>query len=77
MTGAADLIGSGLGAHGIATLAFAAVVFGLFVWDRLPITTVCLVILVALPLGFVLAPLQTAQGEVDPMRFSPASAIRR
>ena len=63
------MIGGGLGAHGVVMLVFAAIVFGLFVWDRLPITTVCLVILVALPLGFVLAPLQTAQGEVDPMRF--------
>lgn len=69
MTGAAGMFGSGLGAHGVVTLAFVAIVFGLFIWDRLSITTVCLVILVALPLGFELAPLQTAHGEVDPMRF--------
>ncbi len=69
MTGAAGVFGSGLSAHGVVTLAFAVLVFGLFIWDRLSITTVCLVILVTLPLGFELAPLQTAQGEVDPMRF--------
>ncbi len=67
MTG--GLFSSGLSAHGVAALVFAAIVFGLFIWDRLPITTVCLVILVALPFGFVLAPLQTPQGTVDPMRF--------
>ena len=58
-----------LGAHGAVTLVFAAVVFGVFIWDRLPITTVCLAILAALPLAFQLAPLQTAAGVVDPMRF--------
>lgn len=50
-------------------LAFTVVVFALFVWDRLPITTICLGILVALPLGFVLAPLQTSAGTVQPARF--------
>ncbi|MEO8123394.1 MAG: SLC13 family permease [Burkholderiales bacterium] len=67
MTG--GLFGSGLSAHGVAALIFATIVFALFIWDRLPITTVCLVILVALPFGFVIAPLQTPQGPVDPMRF--------
>ena len=63
------VFGSGLGAHGVAALVFAALVFAVFIWDRLPISTVCLAILVALPLGFVLAPLQTPHGALDPMRF--------
>jgi len=55
--------------HGIAMLVFAAVVFALFVWDRVPIATVCLGILAALPLGFALFPLHTANGTVEPLRF--------
>lgn len=66
MTGAAA---SGLGAHGIAVLVFTVIVFALFIRDRWEMTTVCLVILVALPLGFEWAPLRTPQGVVDPMRF--------
>jgi len=58
-----------LSSHGLALLLFAAIVFALFVRDRLPITTICLGILVALPLGFALMPLDTAAGPVDPMRF--------
>jgi di/tricarboxylate transporter len=61
--------GSGLGAHGIAVLVFTVIVFALFIRDRWEMTTVCLVILVALPLGFEWAPLRTAQGTVDPLRF--------
>ncbi len=55
--------------HGLATLVFAAVVFAVFVWDRLPIATVCLGILALLPLGFALFPLPLASGTLDAMRF--------
>jgi di/tricarboxylate transporter len=58
-----------LGAHGVASLVFAAVVFAVFIWDRLPIATVSLAILALLPLGFQLFPLQLADGRVDPLRF--------
>ena len=58
-----------LGAHGIAMLVFTAVVFAIFVWDRLPITTVCLAILATLTLGFVLFPFATPSGEIEPTRF--------
>ena len=43
--------------------------FALFIWDRLPIATVSLGVLVALPLGFVLFPLQLDDGALDPLRF--------
>lgn len=69
MTDTVGVFGTTLGAHAVATLVFAVIVFALFIWDRLPITTVSLVILVVLPLGFVLAPMHTPQGTVDPMRF--------
>jgi di/tricarboxylate transporter len=65
----AGVPGTGLGAHGAAVLAFTVIVFALFIWDRWEMTTVCLVILIALPLGFEWAPLRTPQGTVDPMRF--------
>ncbi len=58
-----------LGAHGVAMLIFAAAVFALLIWDRLPIATVCLGLLAVLPLAFAVWPLTTAQGAVDPMRF--------
>jgi di/tricarboxylate transporter len=60
---------SELGVHGLASLVFAAVVFAVFIWDRLPIATVSLAILALLPLGFELFPLQLADGPVDPLRF--------
>jgi len=53
-----------LGLPGALALVFTAFVFALFVWDRLPITTVCLGILVLLPLGFTLLP-PPASGPVD------------
>ncbi len=56
---------SALSAHGLATLVFAALVFALFISDRLPIATVSIGILVLLPIGYVLFPLQTAQGTFD------------
>ena len=58
-----------LSGHGVAMLIFAALIFALFIWDRVPIATVCLGILVALPFGFVVFPLALANGSVDPMRF--------
>jgi di/tricarboxylate transporter len=58
-----------LGSHGLVALLFAATVFALFIWDRIPLTTVCLGILVALPLGLVMAPLASGAGPVDPLRF--------
>ena len=58
-----------LSPHGLAMLVFATIVFAIFIWDRLPIASVCLSILGVLSLIFVLFPLQTAQGEVDPFRF--------
>jgi len=69
LIGTAGAAGSGLGPHGIAVLVFTVIVFALFIWDRWEMTTICLVILIALPLGFEWAPLRTAQGTVDPLRF--------
>ena len=58
-----------LNAHALVMGIFAIVVFAVFIWDRWPIATVSLVILAAIPTGFVLAPYSTADGPVDPMRF--------
>ncbi|MEP7208291.1 MAG: SLC13 family permease [Casimicrobiaceae bacterium] len=60
---------SGLGGHGVALLAFTVLVFGLFIWDRWPIATVCLGVLVALPLLFLLFPFETPDGRVSPFQF--------
>lgn len=60
---------AGLSMHGMGMLIFTLIIFAIFIWDRLPISTVCLAILAILPLAFVLFPLQIAQGEVDPLRF--------
>lgn len=59
----------GLGLHGMLVLAFTAVVLALFVWDRLPIASVCLGILVLLPLLFLVLPYRTPQGPLDPRSF--------
>ena len=48
----------GLNGHGVVLLAFTAIVFAVFIWDRFPIASVCLVILVALPLFFLVFPTQ-------------------
>ncbi len=56
---------SALSSHGLATLVFAALVFALFISDRLPIATVSIGVLVLLPIGFVLFPLDTADGRFD------------
>ncbi|MEO7252834.1 MAG: SLC13 family permease, partial [Casimicrobium sp.] len=58
-----------LSPHGLAMLIFAGVVFALFIWDRVPIATVCLGILTLLPLGFVLFPFQDVLGTIEPLRF--------
>ncbi|MEO8060447.1 MAG: SLC13 family permease [Burkholderiales bacterium] len=63
------MLSTPLSGHGVAMLVFAAIVFVLFIRDRIPIATICLGILVALPLGFVLFPLQTQGGVVEPLRF--------
>jgi di/tricarboxylate transporter len=57
---------SGLSNHGLAMLLFTAVVFAVFVWDRFPISTVCLAILVALPLLFLVFPYETDAGPLEP-----------
>ncbi len=57
---------SGLSSHGLAMLLFTAVVFAVFVWDRFPISTVCLAILVALPLLFLVFPYETDAGPLEP-----------
>jgi len=54
-----------LSAHGLATLVFAALVFALFIADRLPIATVSIGVLVLLPIGYALFPLETPQGRFD------------
>ena len=58
-----------LSPHGLAMLVFAVAVFALFIADRLPIATVSIGILVLLPVGFVLFPLQTPAGRFDPLSF--------
>ncbi len=58
-----------LNAHALAMGVFAIAVFAVFIWDRWPIATVSLVILAAIPMGFVLAPYTATDGPVDPMRF--------
>ncbi len=57
---------AGLNGHGVVLLAFTAIVFTVFVWDRFPIASVCLVILVALPLFFLAFPYQSAGAAVEP-----------
>ena len=61
-----------LSPHALASLVFAAGVFAVFIWDRLPIATVSLAVLGTLTLGFALFPMPLP-GEggatLDPMRF--------
>lgn len=56
----------GLSGHGLVMLLFTAAVFAVFVWDRFPIASVCLAILVFLPLFFLAFPFHTPAGPVDP-----------
>jgi hypothetical protein len=58
-----DVVQAGaLSAHALAMLVFAAIVFAVFISDRLPIATVSIGVLVLLPIGFVLFPLHTPSG---------------
>ena len=66
----------GLSSHGLAMLVFTATVFAVFIWDRFAIATVCLGVLIALPLLFLAFPYETAAGPVDPFSCSTVSAIR-
>jgi di/tricarboxylate transporter len=59
----------GLSWHAVAMLLLATAMFGVLIWDRLPIATVCLAVLAVLPLAFALFPYATPLGETDPMRF--------
>ena len=58
-----------LTAHGLAMLLFAAVVFGLFIYNRWSISTISLGMLVTLPLGFTLFPLVRDGETVNAARF--------
>lgn len=58
-----------LGPHALACLLFTALVFVVFVWDRLPIASVSLFVLAVLPLGFALFPMALGDAVLDPMRF--------
>ena len=58
-----------LTAHGLAMLLFAAVVFGLFIYNRWSISTISLGMLVMLPLGFTLFPLVRDGETVNAARF--------
>ncbi len=55
--------------HGLAMLLFAVLVFVALIWDRWPIATVSLAMLVTIPLGFALFPHAGADGPIDPTRF--------
>ena len=59
----------GLSGHGLLLLLFTAVVFAVFVLDRFPIASVCLAILVFLPLLFLVFPYRVEGVEVDPFSF--------
>ena len=58
-----------LTAHGLAMLVFAAVVFGLFIYNRWSISTISLGMLTMLPLGFTLFPLVVDGQTVSGARF--------
>ncbi len=60
---------SGLSGHGLVLLIFTAVVFTVFVLDRFPIASVCLAILVFLPLFFLAFPYRVGGEVVDPFSF--------
>lgn len=70
---AADPLGwlsvAGLSGHGVAILALTIVVFAVFAWDKVPLASVCLALLVALPLFFSAFPLQVGGEAIDPGRF--------
>ena len=58
-----------LSPHGIAMGLFTVVLLAIFIWDRWPVATVSLAMLVAIPLGFELMPYTGTDGPVDPSRF--------
>ncbi len=55
----------GLSGHAVLLLAFTAIVFAVFIWDRFEIGSVCLAILIVLPAVFFVFP----HPEVVPYRF--------
>jgi di/tricarboxylate transporter len=59
----------GLGGHGVAMLAVTAVAFAAFAWERIPIASVSLALLVTLPLFFSVFPLEVGGAPLDPGRF--------
>ncbi|MCP5144094.1 MAG: SLC13 family permease [Gammaproteobacteria bacterium] len=60
---------AGLTPHGAVMLAFTLAMFVIFVLDRFPLASVCLAILVFVPLLFALFPLGTVDGPVTPTDF--------
>ena len=58
-----------LSPHGLTMLLFAAVVFGLFIYNRWSISTISLGMLTTLPLGFTLFPLVVDGAAVSGARF--------
>ncbi|HQX60184.1 MAG TPA: SLC13 family permease [Burkholderiaceae bacterium] len=58
-----------LSPHGIAMGLFTVVLLAIFIWDRWPVATVSLAMLVAIPLGFELMPYTGTDGPVEPSRF--------
>lgn len=58
-----------LSPHGLASLAFATIVFALYVWGRWSLATVSLGVLAVLPLGLALWPLELLGEVVNPARM--------
>ena len=54
-----------LSGHGVMMLAFSAIIFAVFVWDRFDLSSVSLAILILLPAMFFVFPLEG----VEPRRF--------
>ncbi|MEO8079339.1 MAG: SLC13 family permease, partial [Caldimonas sp.] len=63
------LAAGGLDGHGVAMLALTAIVFAVFAWDRVHIASVCLALLVVLPLFFSAFPYAVDGKAFDPGRF--------
>lgn len=57
--------------HGVIMLAFTVVVFALLAWDRWPIQSVCLAVLIALPTMFTVFPFRNPKtgAPVEPFDF--------
>ena len=58
-----------LNPHAAAVLAFTLVAFGLFTVRRIPVVVTSLLVLVALPLGFVWFPYRSGGTAIDPRDF--------